>query len=374
MKTYTKEQVIHILKDFAQKSNGELTKRNYQKLGYFPSYPTIVSLFGSWKTALKEAGLKPVELQKYTDEEILKTIQDFYIENPENPSREQYKRSGRKPSIATIEDRFGSWSEALKRAGLKPIKVRNKPYTDEEMLEALRNFYKENGNSISYVAYEQSGKIPSASVIRNRFGSWNEALRKANLPLNQNKSTMFTEQQMIDALRRVASCVPSVLSQKLYKTHSFSYEPSVITIRRHFGTWNKALKKAGLPTIKNKYTKEEILKGIQRFVDYYGKENVSFELYKRVGWIPGCTTILRHFGTWENALSLLGLELKYSNYTKEWALEQLRRVIKQHGGKITESEYRKLGYKPSLSWIKKHFGSWKKAKELAEIKNDLRER
>lgn len=179
MKKYTKEQVITILQDFAQKTNGKLTKKNYQRLGYLPSYPTIVSLFGSWHTALQEAGLTPASLSQYTDEDILEAIRNFYQNNHENPSKEQYKRLRKKPSVKTIEERFGSWSEALKKAGLQPIEVRNHPYTDEEMLNALRRFYKENGNYISYTSYEQSGILPSTSVIRNRFGTWNKALKKS---------------------------------------------------------------------------------------------------------------------------------------------------------------------------------------------------
>jgi Homing endonuclease associated repeat len=365
MKKYTKEQVITILQDFAQKTNGKLTKKNYQRLGYLPSYPTIVSLFGSWHTALQEAGLTPASLSQYTDEDILEAIRNFYQNNQENPSKEQYKRLRKKPSVKTIEERFGSWSEALKKAGLQPIEVRNHPYTDEEMLNALRRFYKENGNYISYTSYEQSGILPSASVIRNRFGTWNKALKKANLPTNQDKSPTFTEEQMIMALRRVASLVPSTLSKKLYKTFALSHEPSAISIIRHFGTWNRALESAGLPAIKKKYTEEEILSSIQQFVNFYGEEQISLDLYRRVGWLPGETTILRYFGTWENALSRLGLTSKYKKYTKEWALEQLGQILQRHGGDISAEEYTKHGYKPSISWLKRHFDSWKKAKEWA---------
>lgn len=59
-------------------------------------------------------------------------------------------------------------------------------YTDEQLLEFLKNFYIENGcsPSIQHIK-ENRGKWPSERTFDNRFGSWNNALRIAGLPINK---------------------------------------------------------------------------------------------------------------------------------------------------------------------------------------------
>ena len=139
----------------------------------FPGGSTIEKRFGSWNAALQLAGLPVNKQGRFTDEELLDKLRLFYQHHGRPPTLQEF------PGGATIEQRFGSWNEALRAAGL-PVNKPNK-IPDEVLLDRLRAFYQEHGRSPTYV------EIPGATTILNRFGGWNQALRAAMLPLNVPK-------------------------------------------------------------------------------------------------------------------------------------------------------------------------------------------
>jgi len=153
----------------------------YNEIGRIPTtsqvknYVNIIRRFGTWHNALYKAGFRKEDLklykEKYTDDELLNMI------------KEKSKKLGRIPNIndmlykSKIYERFGTWENALTEAGFnkKDIYYRNKKYTNEDLLNILKEKY-----------YKQ-GKIPKTydikqyNVIVKRFGSFNEALKKAEL-------------------------------------------------------------------------------------------------------------------------------------------------------------------------------------------------
>lgn len=358
-----KEDVLKAMESFKEQANGDYSKRSYQRLGLKPSHPTILSLYGSWENALNAAGLSLKDVLVYSDEELLQAIRSSIEANDGIVSRSYYIRSGVKPSVATFEARFGSWSEAVTKAGFAPNAYTQDRFSNEELIESMRSFYIAHDYTIGYQMYEQSGVKPSASIIRKRFRTWNLALEIAGIPLNQQKEPAFSDSQIMDAMKRVASLIPCELSREQYKMYTDEDEPSVISIERRFGTWNEALKQAGLPQIRRRYEKDEILKSVKAFFMHVGEEEASYDLYRKSGWLPGSTTIVRYFGTWENVLSELGIELRFSHYTKEWAIAQVKEAARKKGGTISHNEYLEGNYKPSMTWLKAHFGSWRKVKE-----------
>lgn len=102
-------------------------------------------------------------------------------------------RSTRKkpwPTHQTIFKRFGSWREALSRAGLRsnPASAITGKYLfeDSHCVDALRDAARELETAPTVQQYEEfarssNGGVPSSATIRNRFGSWIDALRAAGL-------------------------------------------------------------------------------------------------------------------------------------------------------------------------------------------------
>jgi hypothetical protein len=77
-------------------------------------------------------------------------------------------------SSTTITSRFGSWNEALKQAGL-PI-TEQKNISDEDLFKNIAEVWIANGHQPTI---RDMNKIPSkftGSTHSDRFGSWNKAL------------------------------------------------------------------------------------------------------------------------------------------------------------------------------------------------------
>lgn len=136
----------------------------------------------------------------YSTEELLAFLQEVGSVTPGVPSAEAYRRyaQGRQtsdgrswPSSHTIVSRFGSWRKALLQAAFE---VKSAPrgavkprFSEADCVEALRAAARALGlvpTATTYGEFVRSslkGAFPSEMTIRNRFGSWQKALEKANL-------------------------------------------------------------------------------------------------------------------------------------------------------------------------------------------------
>ena len=221
---YTKEVLIKIIKQKA----GELKCLPRTK-DVIHIYGTIYNRFGGLKEAFKAAGLpwESYSNRKYSDE--------FLIEILRRRTKE-LKRPVRTRDIsraAVIIQRFGSWKNALKIAGLSLELYPNKKYTDEQLLIDIKRTAK------------KIGKMPGirdvkfGSACARRFNGWGNAIEKAGLgPYKKITKKPITEKKLIDEIIRT--------SKKLNKTPLYHHLKHYRTILRRFKTLENALKKAGL--------------------------------------------------------------------------------------------------------------------------------
>ena len=100
------------------------------KLGHVPSASEIENArinrgaiykrFGSVEAALKSAGMnlpKKSPMRFYSDEALLSMVRAFYARHKRPPGRSDLRR-GLLPNVGTFQKRFGSWSKALRLAGV----------------------------------------------------------------------------------------------------------------------------------------------------------------------------------------------------------------------------------------------------------------
>ena len=183
-KKYTNDELLEYLIKF-YKENGrppsELDFRNNTK---YPNYNRYTTSFGSWNEALNRAGLqiKVNRFAEFKDNELLEYLIKFYKENERNPIELEFSNNTKYPSFYLYQKRFGSWNEAIKRAGLQANRFTK--ITDNELLEYLIKFYKENGRPPSEQDFSKNQKYPGSRMYYKRFGSWQKALKLVGIDVD----------------------------------------------------------------------------------------------------------------------------------------------------------------------------------------------
>lgn len=111
---------------------------------------------------------------KYTDEEILEQLRKYYKKFP-NMNSKTFNVDKSVCSSHTVILRFGSWENALRKAGV-PIKK----LTKEEISRQVKEFYEEN-KKISMASFNKDKKYCCSETVAKVFGSWENALIELGL-------------------------------------------------------------------------------------------------------------------------------------------------------------------------------------------------
>lgn len=102
------------LKRVAQNnSKNTVTTGDYKNLGRFDR-TTVLRRFGSWGNALKKAGLEPTGFEKdISNEDLLIEIERLWVKIGRQPTTTDIKNGLSIYSLNTFSRRFGSWRKAL---------------------------------------------------------------------------------------------------------------------------------------------------------------------------------------------------------------------------------------------------------------------
>ena len=114
-------------------------------------------------------------------------------------------------------------------------------------------------DSLSREEYDKNGKYHS-STLERRFGSWTKALNLAGLQVRINRKISAGE--LLNDLKRVANVLnkKSVTHNEYRSLGKYDSQPLI----RNFGSWFKALEKAGLEKTKNwGVTNEEYFENLE---------------------------------------------------------------------------------------------------------------
>lgn len=179
--------------------------------------------------------------------------------------------------------------------------------TDEELLNRLRKFNCEKGYPPGMRDFINNPENPGFNLYIKRFGSWNKALEMAGLNIGHRK-VRHTRELAIDAIKLFYK-----ENERVPEARDFINNPkypSSNTIIRIFGSWNKAIEIVGLKANhggKN-YTEDELLSNIVMFFDDNGYPP-SVRDFTNNSLYPSFATYRYRFGSWNNALKLVGLDI-----------------------------------------------------------------
>jgi 5-methylcytosine-specific restriction endonuclease McrA len=160
-----------------------ITQREYNVNGQYSS-ETVRKRFGSWKIAIKEAGLNTVHnFQKNSGDAFIEDIKRVaQLLKKQTLTKAEYDDLG-KYSSSAIARRFGSWLVALKTAGLE--KTRDYGLTEEELFSNLERVWRVLGRQPHYVEMHKPLSSYSVRTYEQRFGTWRNALEKFVACVNQ---------------------------------------------------------------------------------------------------------------------------------------------------------------------------------------------
>lgn len=130
---------------------------------------------------LKDEKYKVNRKRKYIDKELLDCLRQFYKENGRVPIWDDFNNNHKYPSFGTYSVRFGSWNRALKLAGL--CVNHHTGLADKELLDCLRQFHKEHGRIPVMTDFDNSIIYPHYSTYVKRFGNWSKALKLVGLDI-----------------------------------------------------------------------------------------------------------------------------------------------------------------------------------------------
>ncbi len=145
-------------------------------------------------------------------------------------------------SSGYYENNFTSWNVALEEAGCQLNKQHG--VSDAELINYMKDF-SDVGATVTKEEMDNLGKY-SSNVYEKRFGSWNRALRECGLPVSHR--TQVTDNELIEYLKGFADGGDYVGYHEMRKNG----EMSASMYFRRFGSWDKALQKAGLKTYSEK--------------------------------------------------------------------------------------------------------------------------
>lgn len=180
---------------------------------------------------------------------------------------------------------------------------------DNELIEDLQSVSKElEGKSLTIEEYKKRGKY-SYTTISKRFGGWPDALKKSGIfpSINQVCIKGVNSDDMLNDLRTVSV----KLGKQTFTSNEYSQygKHSKSTFFRRFGSWNKALKAAGLVPYdhplgggaKNKVSEYACLEEIERLWVELGRQPTTTDI-KNGRSRFSLHTYERRFGSWRNAL------------------------------------------------------------------------
>jgi len=182
-------------------------------------------------------------------------------------------------------------------------------YDDEALLAELRRVAAlVDSPCLTQSAFDKYSKA-SSSVIRRRFGGWEQALARAGLHARysgtavarRNAARIFTDEQLLSEMRAVSQKLGGKpVSVELFNQHA---DMNAETVRRRFGSWWAALKKAGLPisNLGKRYSDADYFENLLAVWTHHGRQPKYGEMDQPPSSIP-CGAYEAKWGTWTKAL------------------------------------------------------------------------
>lgn len=145
------------------------------------SVTTYQNYFDSWTEAVKRAGLEPRRETNFGDTDLISEIKRLAEQLDRVPTAgDVLKRS--RYALRDFQKQFGSWNEALQRAGYQVNAAMDIP--EKELLAEIHQLYEDLGRVPSKTDMAEYGYF-APRTYQLEFGTWNDAIVSAGYEPNQ---------------------------------------------------------------------------------------------------------------------------------------------------------------------------------------------
>jgi len=176
-------------------------------------------------------------------------------------------------------------------------------YSDEAILAELRRVEEAlNGQRLTRERFNSLGRVKSSTVCRH-FGSWREALDKAGISEESApRQRVLSREDIIQALRSFAADHPNTSATLDAIAERLGVDSTTISGR--FGKWKTLLSEVGIASVPlgRRYTEEECVENILALWSHYGRQP-RFDELKRHPSVVGPKAYILRWGGWRAALS-----------------------------------------------------------------------
>jgi hypothetical protein len=118
-----------------------------------------------------------LDKSEYLIDELNRVVQKLQ----KTPTRREYDEFAEFSSKSCV-DEFGSWNNMLREAGFDPHSIQD--YSEQDLIEELQRLEEKLGRSPYYHEMKKYSKF-SVSPYKRKFGSWNDALREADIDVTK---------------------------------------------------------------------------------------------------------------------------------------------------------------------------------------------
>lgn len=181
IRRYTREKLLSLARDLAKTYGESLTLTAFRRETGLSQH-LIFDLCGTWcelRTAIGLTPEAPRARNKLSSDAILEKLKTAVAQHGDNLSETRFcQLSGLSGTM--ISRRFGSWGQLRQLIGLPPRAKISCRYTDQQIFDDLHQVICRIHRCPTYPRYKRDGGLISAQTIRDRFGTWEDALEAYN--------------------------------------------------------------------------------------------------------------------------------------------------------------------------------------------------
>ncbi|HUF08680.1 MAG TPA: HNH endonuclease [Rhodothermales bacterium] len=219
-------------------------------------------------------------------------------------------------------------------------------YDDEALLAELRRVASIVASPyVTKSAFDHHSKAHSSTVAR-RFGGWDRALTRAGLADRFSQAPKarrvvgrtFTDEALLAELRTVAAKGDGgPVTIELFNQHA---DMNAETVRRRFGSWWAALKRAGLPisNLGKRYSEDDYFENLLQVWTHHGRQPTYGEMDESPSSISS-GAYEGKWGTWTKALLAFVTRINSDSESSDLAKPSEPNLT----GSVRRPRYRRVG-------------------------------